>query len=222
LNANPDLAVAPVGPADAVQPVGDPLADALLFLAAHHGRALSREALLGGLPIDDGRLNVALFERAAQRAGLETEPVKRALIDIPALVLPAVLVMRDGSCRVMLGMEVRERTVTTIDPSSGASAETAPVSALADGYLGYAFFVRPAAATDARASAAGDDPQPHWFWSVVSRFWANYSHVAIAGHSAGAQANPPSIKTTLSFGKRSNTPSKTRLVSVFCIPVLAA
>jgi len=181
LNANPDLAVAPVGPADAVQPVGDPLADALLFLAAHHGRALSREALLGGLPIDDGRLNVALFERAAQRAGLETEPVKRALIDIPALVLPAVLVMRDGSCRVMLGMEVRERTVTTIDPSSGASAETAPVSALADGYLGYAFFVRPAAATDARASAAGDVPQPHWFWSVVSRFWANYSHVAIAG-----------------------------------------
>jgi len=181
LNANPDLAVAPVGPADAVQPVGDPLADALLFLAAHHGRALSREALLGGLPIDDGRLNVALFERAAQRAGLETEPVKRALIDIPALVLPAVLVMRDGSCRVMLALDVRKRTVTTIDPSSGASAETAPVSALADGYLGYAFFVRPVAATDARASAAGDVPQPHWFWSVVSRFWANYSHVAIAG-----------------------------------------
>ena len=181
MNANPDLAVAPVGPADAVQPVGDPLADALLFLAAHHGRALSREALLGGLPIDDGRLNVALFERAAQRAGLETEPVKRALIDIPALVLPAVLVMRDGSCRVMLALDVRKRTVTTIDPSHRTPAETAPVSALADGYLGYAFFVRPAAATDARASAAGDVPQPHWFWSVVSRFWANYSHVAIAG-----------------------------------------
>jgi len=23
-------------------------------------------------------------------------------------------------------------------------------------------------------------PRPHWFWSVVSRFWGNYSHVAIA------------------------------------------
>jgi len=181
LNANPNLAVAPVGPADAAQPAADPLADALLFLAAHHGRALSREALLGGLPIDDGRLNVALFERAAQRAGLETEPVKRALIDIPALVLPAVLVMRDGSCRVMLALDVRKRTVTTIDPSRRTPAETAPVSELSDGYLGYAFFVRPVAATDARASAAGDVPQPHWFWSVVSRFWANYSHVAIAG-----------------------------------------
>lgn len=181
MNANPNLAVAAVGPADAAQPGADPLADALLFLAAHHGRALSREALLGGLPIDDGRLNVALFERAAQRAGLETEPVKRSLIDIPALVLPAVLVMSDGSCRVMLALDVRKRTVTTIDPSRRAPAETAPVSALSDGYLGYAFLVRPVAATDARVSAAGDVPQPHWFWSVVSRFWANYSHVAIAG-----------------------------------------
>jgi ATP-binding cassette subfamily C protein LapB len=89
--------------------------------------------------------------------------------------------MRDGSCRVVLALDVRKRTVTTIDPSRGTPAETAPVSALSDGYLGYAFFVRPVAATDARASAAGDVPQPHWFWSVVSRFWANYSHVAIAG-----------------------------------------
>ena len=41
-------------------------------------------------------------------------------------------------------------------------------------------------------------------------------------HSAGAQAKPPSISTTFSFGKRSNTPSNTRLVSVFCMPVVAA
>ena len=70
----------------------DPLADSLMFLAAYHGRAVTREALLGGLPITDGRLNVALYDRAARRAGLETEAVKRELSDIPALVLPAVSV----------------------------------------------------------------------------------------------------------------------------------
>ena len=61
---------------------GDPLTDALLYLAAHHGRALSREALLSGLPIMDGQLTVALFERAARRAGLEAEPVKREVEDL--------------------------------------------------------------------------------------------------------------------------------------------
>ena len=37
---------------------GDPLTDSLLFLAAHHGRALTRDALLSGLPILDGRLKI--------------------------------------------------------------------------------------------------------------------------------------------------------------------
>ncbi|MET0723907.1 MAG: hypothetical protein ABWY64_24200, partial [Tardiphaga sp.] len=38
-------------------PPADPLTDALLFLAAYHGRALSRTALLTGLPITDGKLS---------------------------------------------------------------------------------------------------------------------------------------------------------------------
>jgi len=48
----------------------DPLTASLTYLAAYHGRAVSPEALLGGLPILDGRLSVALYDRAARRAGL--------------------------------------------------------------------------------------------------------------------------------------------------------
>ena len=66
----------------------DPLVEALLYLAAYHGRALSREALLAGLPIVDDRLSVALFTRAARRAALEVEPVIRRLSEIPALRMP--------------------------------------------------------------------------------------------------------------------------------------
>ena len=50
----------------------DPLADVLLYLASHHGRAITKNALTAGLPIT-GRLNAALFDRAAKRAGLEAE-----------------------------------------------------------------------------------------------------------------------------------------------------
>jgi ATP-binding cassette subfamily C protein LapB len=158
----------------------DSLADALLYLAAYHGRALSRDALLAGLPITDGRLTVQLFERAGLRAGLEVEPVKRALDDIPALVLPAILIMRNGVTRILIRTDDHAGNATVVDPSTTAPGEIVPFAALSADYLGYAFFVRPAAGADARATAAGDMPQSHWFWTVVRQFWANYSHVAIA------------------------------------------
>ena len=158
----------------------DPLSDALLYLAAHHGRAISRDALVAGLPLEEGRLSAGLFARAAQRAGLETEPVKRAIPDIPALVLPAVLVMRDGSTRILLALDTRKGAATILDPTTGEAPRQISVGELSLDYLGYGFFVRPAVTADARTMAAGDVPRAHWFWSVVRRFWSNYSHVAIA------------------------------------------
>ena len=168
-----------IAPEDA-SAIGDPLADALLYLAAHHGRSISREALLAGLPIIDGKLNASLLERAARKAGLEIEPVKRSLSDIPALVLPALLTMQDGTTRVLLEIDHELNKASVVDPAKGGAPETRTLAALAEDYLGYAFLVRPAANADARALAAGEMPQTHWFWSVVSRFGSNYSHVAIA------------------------------------------
>ena len=161
------------------QYIADPLADALLFLAAYHGRALSRTALLTGLPITNGRLPVSLIERAGKRAGLDVEPVKRAISEIPALVLPAMLVLRDGTTRILVEHSDDDRNAKVINPSDQASSPRA-LGADAAMYLGYAFLARPVAAADARTVAAGDLPKAHWFWSVVFRFWSNYSHVAIA------------------------------------------
>jgi ATP-binding cassette subfamily C protein LapB len=158
----------------------DPLSDSLLFLAAHHGRTLSREALLAGLPISDNRLSVALFSRAAQRAGLEVETVKRKLSEIPSLVLPAVLILRDGSARIMVTNANDPKSADVIDPSVKPHGAPRPLGTDASAYMGYAFLVRPASQANARIAAAGDLPSAHWFWSIVSRFWPNYGHVAIA------------------------------------------
>jgi ATP-binding cassette subfamily C protein LapB len=158
----------------------DPLAEALLFLAAHHGRAISRDALLAGLPILDDRLSPALFARAAGRAGLEAEATRRRLADIPAIVLPAVLTMRDGSTRVLLALDHDAKTATVIDPCSAERPQVRKLRELANEYLGFAFFIRPVTSADPRTVAAGDLPRRHWFWSVVRRFWTNYSHVAVA------------------------------------------
>lgn len=157
----------------------DPLSDALLFLAAHHGRALTREALLSGLPILDGRLNIRLFERAAQRAGLEAQPVQRPLSEIPALVLPAALMMHDASVRILINIDREDKQAVVLDTTAKKGPQKISFEVLDIGYTGYAFFLKPIS-LDPRAIAAGDMPRSHWFWSVVTRFGSNYSHVAIS------------------------------------------
>lgn len=163
-----------------VKSLRDPLADALICLAAFHGRAISRDALIAGLPIVNGRLTAALVERAGIRAGLEIEPVRRALGDIPALVLPAVLVTKDGIPLILTALDDLGQIAHVIDPEKPGIKKTIPIAELAASYSGYAFFAKPAATADARTVAAGDLPQSHWFWSVVRRFGSNYGHVALA------------------------------------------
>ena len=169
------------GPADLNAPRSDPLAASLTYLAAHHGRAVSREALLGGLPILDGRLSVALYDRAARRAGLETEAIKRDIADIPAIVLPAVLIMRTGTALILLGIDTVNQSVKVLDPTIQNDApQVLSIKVLSADYTGYTFLVRAAAEANARAVAAGDLPRNHWFWSVVKVHWRSYGHIALA------------------------------------------
>jgi ATP-binding cassette subfamily C protein LapB len=158
----------------------DPLSDSLTYLAAHHGRAISRSALLAGLPVERGILTTVLYERAAQRAGLEAQLSERRLEDIPALVLPAVLLFHDGSTRILLGIDAEVGRLTLANPSKKEAEIVERLDVVKAQYAGFAYLVRPASVGDPRAVSTGDLPRQHWFWSVVSRFGANYGHVAIA------------------------------------------
>src|SRR5262245_5628741 len=156
----------------------DTLSDALLFLAAFHGRAMTREALLFGLPIERNRLPLSLFDRAARRAGLEVEMVERPLDEIPAFVLPAVLILQDENASILSKIDPHTKKQTVINPTTREQTEV-DAAAMESSYRGHAFFVRPSAATE-RTLAAAEAPCSHWFWSVVRSFWTNYSHIAIA------------------------------------------
>ena len=178
IESEPDRIIAP---AEINTPRSDPLAASLTYLAAHHGRAVSREALLGGLPILDGQLSVALYDRAARRAGLETEAIKRDIADIPAIVLPAVLIMNNGTSLILLGIDTASQSIKVLDPTiQPAAPQVLSIKAVSADYTGYTFLVRAAAEANARAVAAGDLPRNHWFWSVVKVHWRSYGHIALA------------------------------------------
>ncbi len=158
----------------------DPLIESLLFLASYHGRAVSRDALVAGLPLVNGRLTASLVERAGKRAGLDVKPDKRKLEQIPALVLPVLLVMRDGSALILTARSDDGQHITVLEPGMNSPPQMLSIKSVGESYSGYMFLVRPEPAADERTTAAGDLPTNHWFWSIVRRFGSNYGHVALA------------------------------------------
>ena len=68
----------------------DPLLDCLLEVCRVHGIAASRASLAAGLPLVDGRVSLALAERAAARAGMAARLQRIALARIDAAALPAI------------------------------------------------------------------------------------------------------------------------------------
>ncbi|MFQ6589172.1 type I secretion system permease/ATPase, partial [Dickeya dianthicola] len=81
----------------------DPLLDSLLVLCRLQGKPTSRATLTAGLPLEDLRLPASLLPRAAARAGLRARILKRSLNAIPAMSLPAMLLLREGRAAVLLG-----------------------------------------------------------------------------------------------------------------------
>ena len=81
----------------------DPLLSALIEISRMHGRGVTPEAFLAGLPLQDGRLTPSVFRRAAARAGLASRISKRSIALIRDELLPAILLLKDNDCCVMLG-----------------------------------------------------------------------------------------------------------------------
>src|SRR5260221_13100142 len=79
----------------------DSLLECLTILTRLHGRPLSPDALIGGLPLQNHRLTPMLFARAADLHGYSARVLKRALRRISNLVLPSVLLLKDGKACVL-------------------------------------------------------------------------------------------------------------------------
>ena len=113
--------------------------------------------------------------------GLKLRPSDRGIVDIPAMVLPAVLIMKTGTALILIGVDPANQSVRVVDPTiQPDTPQVLSIKAVTADYTGYTFLVRAAAEADARAVAAGDLPRNHWFWSTVKVHWRSYGHIALA------------------------------------------
>lgn len=146
----------------------DPLLDCLVEVCRLHGRPATRASLSAGLPLADGRLTLALAERAAGRAGMATRLQKMAPQAVDRAALPAILLLKDRRACVLLGW-ADDGSARVLLPESGQGAVTLPADELAARHAGSVLFVRPHFRFEAGAAPAAKPRHGHWFWSAI---WA--------------------------------------------------
>jgi len=156
----------------------DPLLKCLVLLTRYFNRPFSEETLAAGLPLVDNWLTPALFERAADRAGLTAKVVKRALKDISPLTLPAVLLLNDRRA-CLLNSVAADGACEIVDPDTGGVSKT-KLSEVEREYTGHAILVREQLHFDARTEHSAVPRVTHWFWGVVRQAWPLYGEVLLA------------------------------------------
>lgn len=152
----------------------DPLLDCLVALARIHGKQVSRQALIAGLPLVDNLLSPSLFHRAAARAGLSARMARSTLEDIAPSLYPVILLLKErGACLLLERTEDQQCRISF--PESGESSELIKRAELAQQYEGVAIVARPVFRFQQRNIDIGKGSRGrHWFWGAVMQNWRLY------------------------------------------------
>ena len=163
----------------------DALAHAMSWLTRHHGRERSPESLLSGLPLS-GRLAPDQALRALREAGYSAGMVQRRVAELHHLLLPAVLLLKEGdACIVVARHAADPRRYDIVMPGREQHACVATEAELEAEYTGVAIVTTPLAHTQPGPQAQGDrallaDPGKHWLWGTMRRFLPYYRSALLA------------------------------------------
>ncbi len=158
----------------------DTLLQCLLALCRYHGNASTAEAVAGGLPLEDGRLTPALFERAASRVGLASRVIYRRANEIERALLPAVLLRDNQRACLLMGWDETGENAQVVYPELNEAVVTVPAAELLEGDIGTVIVCRPRFKFDARTPRAGTNERGHWFWDAMRANMPIYRDVLLA------------------------------------------
>lgn len=158
----------------------DPLLSALIEVSRIHGRGMTPEAFLAGLPLQDGRLTPSVFRRAAARAGLASRISKRAVELVREEMLPAILLLKDNDCCVLLGWNDDRSKARVLFSEAGQGMSEIELESLEELHTGYVIFARPRFRFDSRAPEIRKVVNRHWFFGALMENAMLYRDVLVA------------------------------------------
>ncbi|WEX08261.1 type I secretion system permease/ATPase [Chelativorans sp. AA-79] len=170
---------------------GADLLDGLLLLCRLHNRPATSGELTSGLPLEQGRLTIGLLSRAAARADLDVRVRRRPLSSIPPHLLPALVLLSDGSAVALVSREGEFCRIC--HPELDSREETVSLAALSARHSGLVVLAAPLVRSDDRAGPYAAEPEQHWFWSEIKRYRWDFAEVGFAA----ALANTLAVVTSL-------------------------
>ncbi len=156
----------------------DPLLECLVIFAKIHNRPISVDALIAGLPVKPGADGPelfsidnpkGLFSRVAARAGFASRLIQRDLDQLSRLLLPCILVLKNGNACVLESIDRKNRRAKVIFPEIGEGEEWLELARLNQEYLGYAFLLKREFQQDSGGQKKVVQRQSHWFWGTLAK-----------------------------------------------------
>ncbi len=160
--------------------VVDSLLDSLALIFRIHGVATSRDALVSGLPLRDGKMTPALLKRSAERANLAATVLKKPLNQIRPEFLPAILLLKDEEACVVTKLDTNTNQAGVIFPELGDAEVLMPLDELAQRCSGYLIVTKVKYTFDQRAPSVGKVRLRHWFWGALAENSRIYRDIMIA------------------------------------------
>jgi ATP-binding cassette subfamily C protein LapB len=162
----------------------DPLLEALLWLCKHHGMERTAVSLLNGRAIQ-GALSPQQAVAVMDAAGFNAALIKRPPAKILSLLLPAVLLLKNGDACLAL-RRIRPQSkgepvqYEILMPGGDDSSCVASEEELLQEYSGYTLIASLKAGSRRHLHGRGEQDGGHWMWNNVRRYMPYYRSAMLA------------------------------------------
>jgi len=157
----------------------DPLLDCLVLLSEHFGNPCSAAALSAGLPISGSHISPELLPQAAARAGLSAKLNRKSLNEIPQMLLPCVLLLKDNKACVLQAFNIKDNKAIISLPETGGE-EQLSIEELEALYVGYLFLIKQKYHGDRAFDVHRGGTTKHWLWENIKQSAPIYRDVIVA------------------------------------------
>ena len=158
----------------------DTLLGCLMLACRANQVATSADALVAGLPLRNGKMTLAIYKRAAERANLAVTTLKKPLNQIRSEILPVTLLLNDNEACKLARINVANNTAHVIYPEFGDAEVEVSLAELNTQYAGYFIVTKTKYLFDKRAPAVGKVRLKHWFWGTLAENKRIYRDVMLA------------------------------------------
>ncbi len=162
----------------------DPLAEAIVDVARHHGQRATATVLVHGLPLVGGRLPVEHMGLAARRAGLEAHIADSHLANLDDAALPVIALIADGSADVVWQIFRDEQghavSAEVSEPGRAETRTRVAIGEYSETSSGRVVKLRPAAPHRERAEGELPRTEPSWLLQAFSTSRKVYGEAILA------------------------------------------